>query len=207
MPDMADENSTVLRDLIDRLRHGDDRARRELLERARDRLPRIAATIFEQDSPTSRGRHDLERLLSEVWMRLVVALERSRPRAAWGFFGLVFYKVRQVLPNRVSRRRRSDARRRAGSFDASQPDTPAALDQADASNEPRRLAPVPEFREEIDKLPDNQRTVVELYDYRGYSRAEIAWTPNRHRKQVSRLWLAETRGLVRRPGGCDVPFC
>ena len=49
---------TTLQNLIDRLRRGDDSARRELLQRAHDRLLRIAATLFNEDFPGLRGRHD-----------------------------------------------------------------------------------------------------------------------------------------------------
>ena len=193
---MAENTSSDLQDLIDRLHRGDGGARRELLERAHDRLLRIAATIFEQDFPALQGRHDLESVVSELWMRLVTALETTHPQTVDGFFGLVFHKVRQVLLDMASRQRRSDARRRAGPLDANEPEALAAFDQADTTYDPGRLAQLTEFHEQIEKLPDDQRTVFELHDYGGFAQAEIARMLKLHPKQVSRLWLAATGRLA-----------
>jgi RNA polymerase sigma-70 factor (ECF subfamily) len=194
--DVAENTSSDLQDLIDRLHRGDDSARRELLERAHDRLLRIAGTIFEQDFPALRGRHDLESVGSELWMRLVTALETTHPQTVDGFFGLVFHKLRQVLLDMASRQRRSDARRGAGPLDANEPEALAAFDQADTTDDPGRLAQLTEFHEQIEKLPDDQRSVFEWHYYGGFSQAEIAQMLKLHRKQVSRLWLAATGRLA-----------
>jgi hypothetical protein len=50
--DVAENTSDDLQDLIDRLRGGDIEARRELLQRAYNRLLRIAAAVFHEDFPT-----------------------------------------------------------------------------------------------------------------------------------------------------------
>ena len=47
---VSDDTSAELQDLIDRLR-AETTGRRELLERAYDRLLKIAATIFKEDFP------------------------------------------------------------------------------------------------------------------------------------------------------------
>ena len=44
---------------------------------------RIAARIYHDDFPGLHGRHDLESVVSEVWMRLVIALEATVPRTGW----------------------------------------------------------------------------------------------------------------------------
>ncbi len=202
---MADNTSTNLQDLIDRLRRGDALARRELLQRAHDRLVRIAATIFQEDFPALRCRHELESVISEVWMRLVVALETTQPETVEGFFGLVFLKVRQVLLDMIDRQRRLDARRQDGPLDADEPEALAAFDQADTTYDPGRLALLTEFHEQIGNLPDPQRTVFELHYYGGFSQAEIAQMLELHRKQVSRLWLAATGRLAHWLEGLEPP--
>ena len=79
----------------------------ELLERPHDRLIRIAGRIYQEDFHGLHGRHDLESVVSEVWMRLVVALENTVPESVDGFFGLVFLKVRQVLLDMVRAKEKS----------------------------------------------------------------------------------------------------
>src|SRR5262245_36502374 len=126
--DVADDTTTDLQLLIDRLRRGDDAARRALLQRAHDRLLRIAATVFRQDVPALQGRHDLESVVSEVWMRLSGTLEKTQPETAEGFFGLVFLKVRQVLLDMAQRQRRADAVRGGPPVVAGDSDAPAGFD-------------------------------------------------------------------------------
>jgi RNA polymerase sigma factor (sigma-70 family) len=193
---MTGDTSDDLRDLIDRVARGDLAARRELLHRAHDRLLRIAAVIFKEDFPGLHGRHDLESVVSEVWMRLLGALETTQPQTVEGFFGLVFTKVRQVLLDMARRQRRDDAHR-----NRKQPDESAepalAREPADTSNEPAKLAMLTEFHQQVETLPVDLRTVFELRYYGGYSQAEIAQILSVHPKQVSRRWLAATGRLSR----------
>lgn len=202
---MTDDTTTDLQLLIDRLRQGDDAARRELLRRAHDRLLKIAATVFREDFPALHGRHDLESVVSEVWMRLVGALEKTRPDTVEGFFGLVFLKVRQVLLDMARRQRQGDARRGQRPVDADEPDGPAELDLADTTHDPGRLAVLTEFHEQIEKLPEDQRRIFELHYYGGFTQAEIAQMLGLHRKQVSRLWLTATGRLARWLDGLAAP--
>jgi RNA polymerase sigma factor (sigma-70 family) len=203
---LADDTSADLQNLIARLRRGDAAARRELLELAHDRLLRIAGRIFQEDFPGLHGRHDLESVVSEVWMRLVVALEATVPQTVDGFIGLVFVKVRQVLLDMARGQRRVDAHRRLGPLDAAEPEAMAAFDQADTSHDPGHLALLTEFHEQIEKLPDQQRAVFELHYYSDFSQAEIAQMLDVHRKQVSRLWLAATGRLAHWLDGSNAPF-
>jgi RNA polymerase sigma factor (sigma-70 family) len=203
---MTGESSADLQDLIDRLRRGDESARRELLQRAHDRVLRIAAKIVQEDFPGLRGRHDLESVVSEVWIRMTTALESTQPQTVDGFFGLVFQKVRQVLLDIVARERRVNARRREGPLDANEPEALANCDQADTTHDPKRLAMLTEFHEQVEKLPGAERTVFEMRYYGGYAQAEIAQLLGLHPRQVSRHWMAATERLAKWLDGFDAPF-
>jgi RNA polymerase sigma factor (sigma-70 family) len=196
-PDVADNTSADLQHLIDRLRAGDVEARRDLLQRAYSRLLRIAAAIFHEDFPALHGRHDLESVVSETWMRLVGALDTTQPQSVDGFFGLVFHKVRQVLLDMASRQRRDDLRRCAGDLDGNEP--------PDTTNDPERLAALTELHDQIEKLPAEGRTVFDLHYYGGFSQVEIAHMLELSPKQVSRLWLAATGRLAQWLDGFEPP--
>jgi RNA polymerase sigma-70 factor (ECF subfamily) len=200
-----DDTTAELQVLIDRLRQGDIAARRELLRRAHDRLLRIAATVFRQDFPALHGRHELESVVSEVWMRLAGALEKTQPETVEGFFGLVFLKVRQVLLDMAQRQRRADAQRGGLPVVAGDSDAQAEFDQPDTTYEPAQLAVLTEFHDQIEKLPEDQRRIFEMHYYGGFSQAEIAQILGLHRKQVSRLWIAATRCLARWHEGAAAP--
>jgi RNA polymerase sigma-70 factor (ECF subfamily) len=203
---VTDDTTHDLELLIDRLRRGDDGARRELLQRAHDRLLRIAATVFRQDFPALHGRHDLESVVSEVWMRLAGALEKTRPESVEGFFGLVFLKVRQVLLDMAKRQSRADARQGRGAGAVDESDAPANLDRSDTTYDPGQLAVLTEFHEQIERLPEDQRRIFEMHYYGGFSQAEIARILGLHRKQVSRLWLSATGRLAQWLEGLGAPL-
>jgi RNA polymerase sigma factor (sigma-70 family) len=181
--------------LLDRLRRGDDTARRAILERAYHRLVRIAAAIFHEDFRGLRDRHDVESVVSELWIRLVGALEKTQPQTLDGFFGLVFVNVRHALLDLARRQRRDDARRHEGPLDAEGSQVLAAFDRADTTNDPARLALLTELHSQVETLPDDERTVFDLRYYGGYSQAEIAQILGLHPRKVSRLWYAATTRL------------
>jgi RNA polymerase sigma factor (sigma-70 family) len=159
-------------------------------------LLRIAATLFNEDFPGLRGRHDLESVVSEVWIRLAGALETTQPQTVEGFFGLVFTKVRQVLLDMAKRQRRHAVHRRVGTYDRDQSVELSLVESPDTTNEPGKLALLTEFHEQVKKLPDDEQTVFELRYYGGFSQAEIARMLGLQPKQVSRRWLAATGQLA-----------
>jgi RNA polymerase sigma factor (sigma-70 family) len=197
---VSDDSSTDLQALIDRLHAGDDAARRQLLDRAYNRLVKIAATIFKEDFPRLRGRHELESVVSEVWIRLVGALRTVHPETVDSFFGLVFKKARQVLLDMASR---DDAVGHLQSIDVSDQESHRPIDPSDTTYEPKRLALLTEFHRQVEKLPDDERSVFELQYYGDFSQAEIAQIRQIHPKRVSRLWLAATERLAKWLKGLD----
>ncbi len=202
---MAQNTSGDLQDLIDRLRDGDVLARRELVQRAYPRVLRIAASLFHEDFAALRGRHDLESVVNEVWLRLVGALDATQPQTVEGFFGLVFHKVRQVLLDMAGRQRRDDQRRCAAPLDANDSAALVFFDLADTTYDPARLTALTELHDEIEKLPADERMVFDLHYYGDFSQVEIARMLELSPKQVSRLWLAATGRLAKWLDGFDGP--
>ncbi len=168
-----------------------------MLSRAYNRLLKIAGRIYHDDFSALEGRHALESVVSETWMRLVGALEKTQPQTVDGFFGLVFHKVRQVLLDMAGDQRRDDRRRRDRQQGGIDPSTPEAIDRTDTTHDPQRLAILTEFHEQVEKLPAGERTVFELHYYGDFSQVEIAQMLGLQRKQVSRLWLAAVGRLAR----------
>jgi len=202
---VTDNTSAELQDLIDRLRRGDDAARRALLQRAHDRLLRIAATLFQVDFPGPSGRHDLESAVSEVWIRRTGDLETHQPQTVDGFFGCVFARVRHVLLDMAKHQRHHDASLLDGRGDLDPAQTWAHGDTADTANKPGDLAALTVFHEQVERLPDDQRRVFELRYYGGFSQAEIARMLGLYPKQVSRRWLTATGRLAQWLKGFSAP--
>ncbi len=64
---MNGETTADVGNLIERLRRGDESARRELLDRVYHRLRRIAAATFRKEFHRLRGRHDVDSVVDEAW--------------------------------------------------------------------------------------------------------------------------------------------
>ncbi len=193
---MDGQTTSDLVDLIERLGNGDDDARRLLLERAHQRLVRIAATIFRADFPALHHRHELESVVSEAWLRLDSSLEAVQPRTVDEFFGLVIVKIRQVLLDMARRQQRAD---RAGRFPAAERDGcdgVVSFEPGDTTHEPGRLALLAEFHQQVASLLGDERRVFELLYYGGLTQAEIARVIGLHPRKVCRLWFSATQQLA-----------
>ncbi len=200
---MSGSTTADLARLLEQLRRGEDAARRAILERCYHRLVQIAGKIYHEDFPRLRGRHDLESVVSQLWIRLAGALEATQPRSVQGFFGLVFVNVRQILLDLARKDRRYDARRRNGTLDPNETEALSAFDRPDTTHDPIRLAMLTEVHHQVEALPDEQRQVFDLCYYGGYSQAEIAQILEMHPRRVSRLWHAATARLAEWLGGFD----
>src|SRR6516164_1621061 len=103
---MNEGSSVELQGLLDRLRKGDREARRLLLERACERLRRLAGRMLHGSFPELARRHELDSVVHETWGRLLQALENAEPPTVADFFRLASHKFRQVLLDMAQGERR-----------------------------------------------------------------------------------------------------
>jgi RNA polymerase sigma factor (sigma-70 family) len=186
---MTDDASVHLQALIDRAGAGDRAARQQLLDRACDRLRRLAARIFHESFPALRDRHELDSVVHETWLRLAQALEVANPPTVADFFRLAAHKIRQVLLDMADRQRRLAAREAVGLSGITQA-------PADGTYDPARLAEWTEFHRRVDTLPADQRAVFEMHHYLGLTQAEVARVLGLHPRKVSYLWIEATEQLA-----------
>ena len=190
---MGGDSDTVLQALLDRMNQGDLAARHELLARACDRLRRLAGTMFAGSFPALRGRHELDSVVHETWLRLNQALDRTDPPTVADFFRLAAHKIRHVLLDMLRRQRRV-GQEVLGLDGDSEGGTPAA--PGCHSLDPARLALWSEFHTRVAALPEDERAVFEMHYYLGLPQADIARTLGLHPRKVSYLWLAGTDKLA-----------
>src|SRR5437868_1970693 len=98
---MTDDTRTDLQHLLDRLRQGDPQARRLVLERACERLRRLAGRMLHGSFPELARRHEVDSVVHETWVRLLQALDSAEPGSVADFFRLAAHKIRQVLLDMV----------------------------------------------------------------------------------------------------------
>jgi RNA polymerase sigma factor (sigma-70 family) len=188
----VNDATVELQAVIDRMRQGDRAARRELLERACDRLRRLAGRIFCESFPALQARHDLDSVVHETWLRLVQALDSVEPPTVADFFRLAAHKVRQVLLDLADRQRRLASREALGPTTSGN----GASGPGQTTYDPARLAQWTEFHERVATLPEDERAVFEMHYYLGLPQAQVAELLDLHPRKVSRLWIAATDKLI-----------
>jgi RNA polymerase sigma factor (sigma-70 family) len=182
-------DSALLQGMLDRLRQGDRDARRQLLERACERLRRLAGRMLYGSFPELARRHELDSVVHETWMRLLQALETAEPATVADFFRLAAHKFRQVLLDMAQGERRRAQREVLG---LSEGPFPAA---ASTTHDPARLALWTEFHDKVATLSEQERSVFEMHYYLELPQAAIAKVLELHPRKVSYLWIAATEKL------------
>jgi RNA polymerase sigma factor (sigma-70 family) len=196
---MDEGSGAELGALLDRLRAGDREARRLLLERACERLRRLAGRMLHGSFPDVARRHELDSVVHETWVRLLQALDRAEPPTVADFFRLAAFKFRQVLLDMAQGERRRAQREvlALGGADGGG----AAPSPASTTHDPARLALWTELHEKVATLGEQERAVFEMHYYLELPQAEIARALQLHPRKVSYLWIAATEKLGEALGG------
>lgn len=190
-----DPAATVeLQQLLDRLRAGDESARREFLEKACDRLRRLAGKILSGSFPRMRQQHEVDSVVHETWLRLIQAMDKADPPTVADFFRLAAHKIRQVLLDMVASERRDLHHQQTLAPNLDSLATPQ--EPADQSLDGARLAVWTEFHQNVGKLAEAERSIFEMHYYLGLPQAEIAKILELHPRKVSYLWVAATEQLA-----------
>jgi RNA polymerase sigma factor (sigma-70 family) len=186
---MPAEALPITGEIIDRLSRGDVVAAKELTGRFYERISRIASAIYLKSYGNLRGRHDLESILGEAWVRLMRAIERTHPRSADDVYKLAVRHVRFTFIDVIKKQRREDARRVKASK-LSNKSGVASFDPGSSTLDPARLALWTELQGKLAGLPAGERQVFLLHGMGDCTQAEIARTMGLPPYKVSRLWLS-----------------
>jgi RNA polymerase sigma-70 factor (ECF subfamily) len=183
-------HTTQLRRWVERIRAGDRSARDEMLRAAHARLERLARKMLRRFPAVSRWEESGD-LLQNAVLRLLRALEDVEPTSVRGFFGLAAEQMRREL---LDLARRYRTRPVCGPSHAAGPD---GSDSGVAAPEPSAPAEDPydldkwcAFHEAVERLPVEQREVMGLIFYHGWTQAEVAEHLGLSKRTVQRHWAA-----------------
>jgi RNA polymerase sigma-70 factor (ECF subfamily) len=196
--------STVqLNNWVDRMRAGDLAARDELLRSVCDRLERLARKML-QRYPSVQRRAQTDDVLQGALMRLLRALEQVRPGSVRDFFGLAAEQMRREL---LDLTRHFHGPQGAGAHhdsgiigDASQEQAIDAPDRGEAAGDLDKWSM---FHEEVARLPAEEREVVGLIYYHGWTQAAVAELFGVSVRTVQRKWesaLLKLHGTIKGQG-------
>jgi len=173
-----------LNDWLDRWRAGDLRARDELVRAALPRLELLARKMLRR-FPNVRPLNDTQDVLQNAVLRLLRSLQQVDPPPAntRAFFGLAAMEIRRVL---LDLARQGGAARRRGlgrPGDALREEEPP--DARDVVEDLERWAA---FHEAVERLPVEEREVIGLAFYHGWTQARIAELFQVSERTVARRW-------------------
>ena len=203
------ENSTtlVLQAALNRLRAGDVSARDELIAHCCNRFLVLTRKMLNR-YPRLRNWEETGDVAQNALLRLRRALDQVQPATCREFFGLATVQIRRELMDLT---RHYCGRKRADSPEGEADDRPlgrvaGAVAQGmlagggsedfhadpidDEADDPLKLAAWREFHEAVQKLPDNEREVVELLWYQELPQEEAAEVLGCDRSTVKRRWRA-----------------
>jgi RNA polymerase sigma factor (sigma-70 family) len=179
--------SLFLCDLVARWRAGDRAAADELFRASASRLERLARKML-RGFPAVRGYADTSDVVQGACMRLLAALRSVSPTSTREFFSLSGLQIRREL---LDLARRQAARKTAG------------LEGAGEVAEPgdRDLELWCAFHQAVERLGAEEREVMALVFYHGWTQQEVAELLGVTERSVRRYWAAATARLHASLGG------
>lgn len=199
----ASHHTAVLQAWLEQLQATDgaefDDVRRALINHAGDRLEKLVRKML-ANYPRLRRWEQTGDVLQNALLRLHSSLSSLRPDSARQFYGLAATQIRRELidltrhhfgPEGAAARHHTD---RAGPMSG----RGACVEkQADYQGEPSSFAEWTEFHEAVQRLPDAEREVFDLYWYEGLDQKKVASLLNITDRTVKNRWRS-AKLLLRR---------
>jgi RNA polymerase sigma-70 factor (ECF subfamily) len=182
-------HTTQLRRWVERIRAGDLAARDEMLSAVHDRLERLARKMLRRFPDVGRWEESSD-LLHNALLRLLRALQKVEPSSMRDFFGLAAEQMRREL---LDLARHYRARHALGASAAERPGNDSKtppLDPPESTESPDELEKWCAFHEAVAGLPVEQREVVGLIYYHGWTQAQVAEQLGSSKRTVQRHWNA-----------------
>ncbi len=175
-------NTAYLNDCLDRWHGGDFAGRDALVNSAVGRLEPLAHKML-KGFPNVRRWEDTGDVLQNAVLRLLHSLEKLRPESTRDFFNLAALHIRRELLD-LARHHRN----RISS--AESPGTSEAPQDliADRAEEPDELDRWRNFHELVENLPVEEREVVGLIFYHGWTQDQVAELFGISDRTVRRRW-------------------
>lgn len=185
----ASNQTTRIQGWLDRLRAGDEAARKELINCTCERLTILTRKML-KSYPGVRRWAQTDDVAQSAAMRLYRTLGEVKPEGVVDFYRLAALNIRRELldlakhyygPRGLGAKHASVGKNKRSS--ASDP-----ADRPDSTEDAARLARWTEFHERVEALPDEDREVFDLLWYQGLTQAEAADALKVTERTIKRRW-------------------
>jgi RNA polymerase sigma factor (sigma-70 family) len=181
----------VMQGMLDRLQQGDPRATNELIEFAYDRLMMVTRKLLGSFGGGVGVEEETAGVVNEAYNRLRSAIESVRPTTVKLFMGLAAKKIRETLLDKVRQINGRGQDPRPGTQPIGNPGSttsPGGVQIADTDASGSRNQTALDLLEAIETLPDEEREVVELIFFHGYTQPEVGELIGVHEDTIKRRW-------------------
>jgi RNA polymerase sigma-70 factor (ECF subfamily) len=187
-------NTVHLHDYVDRMRAGDRDAADALLRQVCGRLERLVRSML-RGFPNVKRWTDTDDVLQTALLRLLRTLQNIRPQSTRDFVNLAALHIRRELLDLARHfRGRREHTGAAG-------DSDLLAQTPDRSRIDADLELWASFHEEAEKLPTEEREVVGLKFYHGWTEVQIAELLQVDERTVRRRWRNACLNLNKALGG------
>jgi RNA polymerase sigma-70 factor (ECF subfamily) len=184
--DDVSADTSQLNHWLERMRAGDQAARDELIHACCGQLERLARKMLRR-YPAVRRWTQTDDVLQSALLRLLRALQEVKPASMRHFFALASEQMRRELID-LSRHLYS-SRGPAGPQSGNPPGPVGEAPEPPAREEgPEELDQWGAFHREVERLPVEEREVVGLIFYHGWSQAQVAELFGVTVRTVQRRW-------------------
>ena len=179
---------TQIQGLIDRANAGEETSKEALLDHACDRLFRLTRKMF-HGSGDLRRWEQTDDIFQSSMLRLHKALERTKVESVRHFFNLAALQIRRELIDTARKHFGPEGIAANHHTDMQAPDESGGSLHA-AADEPEDLAQWTQFHTLVERLPDDEREVVNLLFYEALTQEEAAQLLGVNVRTVKRRWQA-----------------
>ena len=184
----ASMRTTLMHNLLDRVKAGDESAFDTLLRNTAAPLEQIARRMLKRFPRVARWS-DVEDVLQNATLRLIRALREVRPNSMRELYALATTQIRrELLDLAKSYFGKEGLGANYGSVAGKADESALALDLAAAPPEDAEFAKWVSFHQELEKLPAEEREVIGLTFYHGLTQLEIAELFEVSERTVQRRW-------------------
>jgi RNA polymerase sigma-70 factor (ECF subfamily) len=183
-------HTTQLNHLLLRMKAGDQEARNELLRSVCGRLERLARKML-KGFPNVHRWAQTDDVMQSSLLRLLRALEKVQPNSMREFYGLAAQQIRRELLDlaRHYGAERRQAMQHALPMEASDDANPGN-EAADRAENPDEVDKWYRFHQAVERLPAEEREIVGLIFYHGWTQLQVAELFQVSERTVRRRWEA-----------------
>lgn len=186
--------TTLLHRLIDRARTGDGAAFDELIRLTSRRLEAMARSMLRRFPNVARWEQTLD-VFQNATLRLLRALDKIKPESVAAFMGLAAAHIRRELLDLARHYGGPHGHGAHHDSVAAGPGSSAPLDPAAPADDGPDLEFWSAFHEAIEKLPTEERDVIGLVFYHGWTQEEVAQLFDVNERTIRRRWTSACQRL------------